>query len=107
MRLFRFLSYPNINAYTLGAQSVNPKIKTKVIWVNSWFNPGKERDAALALIAQGADVLMQNTDSPAVVQAAEQKGVFAFGWDSDMSKSRALKRILPHRFYIGKKFTPR
>ena len=63
----------NINAYTLGAQSVNPKIKTKVIWVNSWFNPGKERDAALALIAQGADVLMQNTDSPAVVQAAEQK----------------------------------
>ena len=76
----------NINAYTLGAQSVNPKIKTKVIWVNSWFNPGKERDAALALIAQGADVLMQNTDSPAVVQAAEQKGVFAFGWDSDMSK---------------------
>lgn len=76
----------NINAYTLGAQSVNPKIKTKVIWVNSWFNPGKERDATLALIAQGADVLMQNTDSPAVVQAAEQKGVFAFGWDSDMSK---------------------
>ena len=76
----------NINAYTLGAQSVNPKIKTKVIWVNSWFNPGKERDAALALIAQGADVLMQNTDSPAVVQAAEQKGVYAFGWDSDMSK---------------------
>lgn len=42
----------NINAYTLGAQSVNPKVKTKVIWVNSWFNPGKERDAALALISQ-------------------------------------------------------
>lgn len=76
----------NINAYTLGAQSVNPKIKTKVIWVNSWFNPGKERDAALALIAQGADVLMQNTDSPAVVQAAQQKGVYAFGWNSNMSK---------------------
>ena len=76
----------NINAYTLGAQSVNPKIKTKVIWANTWFNPGKEREAALALIAQGADVLMQNTDSPAVVQAAQQKGVYAFGWNSDMTK---------------------
>ena len=63
----------NINAYTLGAQSVNPKVSTKVIWANTWFNPGKERDAAMALIAQKADVLMQNTDSPAVVQAAQQK----------------------------------
>ncbi|RLL49853.1 BMP family ABC transporter substrate-binding protein [Acinetobacter cumulans] len=76
----------NINAYTLGAQSVNPKVKNKVIWANTWFNPGKEREAALALIAQKADVLMQNTDSPAVVQAAEQKGVYAFGWNSDMTK---------------------
>lgn len=76
----------NINAYTLGARSVNPKISTQVIWVNSWFDPGKERDAALALISQGSDTLMQNTDSPAVVQAAEQKGVHAFGWDSNMSK---------------------
>ena len=76
----------NVNAYTLGAQSVNPKIETRVIWANTWFNPGVERDAALALISQGADVLMQNTDSPAVVQAAEQKGVHAFGWNSDMTK---------------------
>lgn len=76
----------NINAFTLGARSTNPKATTKVIWVNSWFDPGKEREAALTLISQGADVLMQNTDSPAVVQAANEKGVFAFGWDSDMSK---------------------
>ncbi|MEC5399927.1 BMP family ABC transporter substrate-binding protein [Uliginosibacterium sp. H1] len=76
----------NINAFTLGARSVNPKVTTSAIWVNSWFDPGKEREAALALISQGADVLMQNTDSPAVVQAAEEKGVYAFGWDSDMSK---------------------
>jgi basic membrane protein A and related proteins len=76
----------NINAYTLGAQSVNPKVKTKVVWVNSWYNPGKEREAALALISQKADVLMQNTDSPAIVQAAQQKGVYAFGWNSDMTK---------------------
>jgi len=76
----------NIDAFTLGARSVNPKIKTKVIWVDTWYDPGKERQAAEALIAQGADVLSQNTDSPAVVQVAEQRGVHAFGWDSDMAK---------------------
>lgn len=76
----------NINAYTLGARSVNPAITTRVVWVNSWFDPGKEREAALALISQGCDALMQNTDSPAVVQAAKEKGVIGFGWDSDMSK---------------------
>jgi len=76
----------NINAFTIGARSVNPKASTKVIWVNSWFDPGKEREAALTLISQGADVLMQNTDSPAVVQTALEKGIYAFGWDSDMSK---------------------
>ena len=76
----------NIDAFTLGARSVNPKITTKVIWVDTWYDPGKERQAAEALIAQGADVLSQNTDSPAIVQAAEQHGVHAFGWDSDMLK---------------------
>jgi simple sugar transport system substrate-binding protein len=76
----------NINAYTLGAQSVNPKIKTKVIWVNSWYDPAKERQAAETLVAQGADVMAQNTDSPATLQVAQEKGVYAFGWDSDMSR---------------------
>ncbi len=76
----------NINAYTLGAQSVNPAIKTKVIWVNTWYDPAKERQAAETLIAQGADVLSQNTDSPATLQVAQEKGVYAFGWDSDMLK---------------------
>jgi basic membrane protein A and related proteins len=76
----------NIDAFTIGARSVNPKVTTKVIWVSTWFDPGKEREAALTLISQGADVLMQNTDSPAVVQAAQEKGIYAFGWDSDMSK---------------------
>ena len=76
----------NIDAFTIGARSVNPKITTNVIWINSWFDPGKEREAALAHIAQGADVLMQNTDSPAVVQTAQEKGVMGFGWDSDMTK---------------------
>lgn len=76
----------NINAFTLGARSVNPAITTRAIWVNSWFAPGKEREAAQALITQGCDVLMQNTDSPAVVKTALEKGVMAFGWDSDMSE---------------------
>ncbi len=75
----------NINSFTLGAQSVNPKIKTKVVWVNEWFNPPKETEAATALINGGADVLMQNTDSSAVLQTAEKMGKRAFGWDSDMS----------------------
>jgi basic membrane protein A and related proteins len=76
----------NIDAFTLGARSVNPKIRTKVIWVDTWYDPGKERQAAEALIAQGADVMCQNTDSPAIVQVAETRGVQACGWDSDMAK---------------------
>jgi len=75
----------NINSFTMGAQSVNPKIKTKVVWVNEWFNPPKETEAATSLINAGADVLMQNTDSPAVLKTAEEKGKRAFGWDSDMT----------------------
>jgi basic membrane protein A and related proteins len=76
----------NIDAFTLGARSVNPKVKTKVIWVNAWYDPAKERQAAETLVAQGADVMAQNTDSPAVLQVAQDKGVYAFGWDSDMEK---------------------
>ncbi len=75
----------NINAFTLGARSVNPKVTTKVVWVNTWFDPPKESEAAQALINQRADVLLQNTDSTAVLQTAEKNGKFAFGWDSDMS----------------------
>jgi basic membrane protein A and related proteins len=76
----------NIDAYTLGALSVNPKIKTKVVWVNSWFDPPKETEAAQSLIDGGADMLLQNTDSTAVLQTAEKNKKWAFGWDSDMSK---------------------
>ncbi|MEQ1658811.1 MAG: BMP family ABC transporter substrate-binding protein [Hylemonella sp.] len=75
----------NINSFTLGAQSVNPKVKTRVVWVGEWFNPPKETEAATALINGGADVLMQNTDSSAVLQTAEKMGKRAFGWDSDMT----------------------
>ena len=75
----------NINSFTLGAQSVNPKIKTKVVWVGEWHSPPKETEAATALINGGADVLFQNTDSSAVLQTAEKMGKRAFGWDSDMT----------------------
>ena len=75
----------NIDSFTLGAQSVNPKVKTKVVWVNEWFNPPKETEAAQSLLNGGADVLMQNTDSSAVLQTAEKAGKYGFGWDSDMT----------------------
>ncbi len=75
----------NINSFTMGAQTVNPKVTTKVVWVNEWFSPPKETEAATALINGGADVLFQNTDSPAVLKTAQEKGKRAFGWDSDMT----------------------
>jgi basic membrane protein A len=76
----------NIDSFTMGAQSVDPKVETSVVWVNKWFDPPKESEAAQTLIDQGADVLMQNTDSAAVLQTAEKDGKYGFGWDSDMSK---------------------
>ncbi|HQF31811.1 MAG TPA: BMP family ABC transporter substrate-binding protein [Hyphomicrobiales bacterium] len=73
-----------INSFMLGAQSVNPDMKVKVVWVNSWYDPGKEADAAKALIDQGADVISQHTDSPAPLQVAEERGIVGFGQASDM-----------------------
>lgn len=73
-----------INAFILGAQSVNPDFKLKVIWVNTWFNPGAEADAAKSLIDQGVDILTQHTDSTAPMQVAAERGILAFGQASDM-----------------------
>ncbi len=75
-----------INAFTIALREVNPKAEVKVIWTNSWYDPGREREAAETLIAQGADILSQHTDSPAPVQVAQEKGVLAFGQASDMSR---------------------
>ncbi len=75
-----------INAFARGARSVNPKAEVRVICVNSWFDTGKEREAANTLISQGADIVTHHTDSTAVVQSAEEKGKLAFGYHSDMSK---------------------
>ncbi|MBN9575054.1 BMP family ABC transporter substrate-binding protein [Alicycliphilus denitrificans] len=75
----------NINSFVLGAQSVDPGIKAKVVWVNEWFNPPKEAEAASTLINGGVDVMYQNTNSPAVLKTAEERGARAFGKDGDMS----------------------
>jgi len=75
-----------INAFVLGARTINPDFKIKVVWVNSWFDPGKEADAAKALIDQGADIITQHTDSPAPLQIAAERSIFAFGQATDMHR---------------------
>ena len=75
-----------VNAFMIGMRQVNPKATVKVIFVNSWYDPGKERLAAQTLITQGADVLNKHTDSPAVIQVAAQKGIYSFGYDSNMKR---------------------
>ena len=74
-----------INAFTLAMRRVNPEAEVKVVWVNTWYDPGKEADAAKTLIDQGADIITQHTDSPAPLQVAEERGIYAFGQASDMA----------------------
>ena len=77
--------YRNINAFTIGAQSINPNITVNVAWVGSWIDEPKEREAALQLLNKGVDVIFQNTDSTIPLVLAEERGFRAFGWASDMS----------------------
>jgi basic membrane protein A len=79
-----------IDAFALGMRAANPKAQVRVSWLDTWFDPGRERDAALALVAQGADVLTNHSASPAVAQAAEEKGVRMLSYQSDM------KAFAPH-----------
>jgi basic membrane protein A and related proteins len=96
-----------INATLLGAKTVNPNIKMKIIWVSTWFDPGKEADAAKALADQGVDIIMQHTDSPAPVKFAEERKLFAIGQASDM-KAFGPNAILTslvddwNGYYIGR-----
>jgi basic membrane protein A len=90
-----------IDAFTLGARAVNPKVEVKVIWTSSWYDPGKEREAADTLISQGADVLTHHTDSTAVVQAAEAKGVYSIAYHSDMSKYGPKTELTAATHYWG------
>ena len=75
-----------INAFTLGMRAANPKAEVRLVWLNAWFDPAREREAALSLIAQGADVLTNHSGSPAVAQAAEEKGVMLLAYQSDMAR---------------------
>ena len=75
-----------INSFMLGAQSVNPDFKVKIVWVSSWYDPGKEADAAKVLFGQGADIIVQHTDSTAPLQIAQEQGKLGFGQSSDMMK---------------------
>lgn len=94
-----------INAFARGARSVNPNAEVRVIWVNSWYDPGKEREAALTLISQGADMITHHTDSTAVVQAAEEKGVNAFSYHSDMGKYGPKAQLSGTTHQWGKFYT--
>ncbi|GAA3083065.1 BMP family ABC transporter substrate-binding protein [Rhizobium viscosum] len=77
----------SINAFTLGAQAVKPDIEVSVVWVNSWFDPAKEQEAAKALISQGCDVIFSNAqDTPSVISACEEAGIYAFNLNSSMKK---------------------
>ena len=94
-----------INAFTLGARSVNPKVQVRVIWVNSWYDPGKERDAANALIGQGADIVTHHTDSSAVVAAAEEKGKMAIAYHSDMARFGPKSQLAAVTHHWGEYYT--
>ena len=90
-----------INAFTMGLRSVNPKAQVNVVWVSSWYDPGKEREAAETLITQGADIITQHTDSTAPVKAAEDRGVYAIGYHSDMSKFGKTAHLTAATHYWG------
>ncbi len=94
-----------INAFTRGMRSVNPKAEVKVVWVNSWFDPGKERDAAITLMGQNADVITHHTDSTAIVQAAEEKGKYAVSYHSDMKKFGAKAQLAAVTHHWDKLYT--
>ena len=96
-----------INAFTLGARSVNPKVQVRVVWVNSWYDPGKERDAATTLIGQGADVVTHHTDSTATVAAAEEKGKMAIAYHSDMRKFGPNAQLAAVTHHWGDYYTAR
>ncbi len=96
-----------INAFTLGARAVNPKAQVRVVWVNSWYDPGKERDAANTLMGQGADVVTHHTDSTATVAVAEEKGKMAIAYHSDMRKFGPNAQLAAVTHHWGDYYTAR
>lgn len=96
-----------IGAFTQGVRATNLKAKVKVVWVQSWYDPAKEREAAQALVNIGADVLTQHTDSAAAVQLAEEKGIYAFGYNTDMSRFGPTAHLTSAINRWGKYYTER
>ena len=96
-----------INAYTLAARSVNPKAQVRVVWVNTWYDPGKERDAANTLMGQGADIVTHHTDSTATVAAAEEKGKWAIAYHSNMAKYGPNAQLAAVTHHWGRYYTER
>lgn len=96
-----------INAFTLGLRSVNRKAEVRVIWLNEWFNPPREREAAMTLMNQGADVLAFHTGSTAVMAAAEERGKFAVAYHSDMRKVAPTAQLLAVTHQWGDYYTRR
>jgi basic membrane protein A and related proteins len=96
-----------INAFTLGMRSVNPAAQVKVIWLNAWFDPPKERDAAMTLMNQEADVLAFHTGSNAVMVAAQERGKLAVAYHSDMRKVAPNAQILAVTHQWGAYYTAR
>ncbi|MCC2635248.1 MAG: family transporter substrate-binding protein [Ramlibacter sp.] len=96
-----------INAFTLGMRSVNPKAQVKVVWLNAWFDPGKEREAAMALMDQGADVLAFHTATTAVMAAAQERGKLAIAYHSDMRKVAPDAQVLAVTHQWGDYYTQR
>jgi simple sugar transport system substrate-binding protein len=94
-----------INAFALGMRSVNPKASVRVVWLNSWFDPPREREAAITLINQGADVLTNHTASPAVALAAEEQGVRLLANQSDMSKFAPRAQLAAVTHHWGDYYT--
>ncbi len=74
-----------INAFTLGAQAVNPGVTVRVVWTKTWYDPATEKEAAKSLLDTGADVIAQHQDSPGPQEAAQERGVYSIGYNSDMS----------------------
>ena len=94
-----------INAFALGMRAANPKAEVKLVWLNAWFDPARERDAALTLINQGADVLSNHSGSPAVAQVAEEKGVMLLAYQSDMARFAPKAQLAAITHHWGGHYT--
>ncbi|MEY2687646.1 MAG: hypothetical protein RL375_1844 [Pseudomonadota bacterium] len=94
-----------INAFTIGMRAANPRATVKVVWLNTWFDPAKERDAALSLINQGVDTLTYHSGSTAIPQLAEEKRVMLLGYQSDMRDIAPTAQLTSVTHHWGERYT--